>query len=310
MTGVAGLATRRAPVGLVLGALLIVYLVWGSTYLAIRVTVREMPPLVGMGTRYAVAAVLLGTALALRGGLRRLRTTRRELLGCAFLGLMLPVLGNGVVAVAEYRGATSGVAALLVAVTPLMIIVFRALARDMPRPLTLLGVLLGLVGVGYLILAGRGGPDAVPVGATLLVAMAATCWAFGSWIQAYLTLPADAFVMTVHEMWTGGLVLTLSGLLVGERVDPLALSGQTWFAWAYLVVFGSAVAFTAYVWLLAHAPISLVSTYAYVNPVVAVILGTLILDEAITHAVLIGGGAIVVAVAVVISVERRPRSPD
>ncbi len=309
MADVAGLAVRRAPAGLVLAALLIVYVVWGSTYLAIRVTVREMPPLVGMGSRYVVAAVLLGAVLATRGGLRRLGVTRRELLGCAFLGLMLPVLGNGVVAVAEHRGAPSGVAALLVAVTPLMIIVFRSLARDVPRPLTLLGVLLGLAGVGYLILAGRGEPDAVPVGATLLVALAATCWAFGSWMQAFLTLPADAFVMTVHEMWIGGAILVSSGLLLGERMDPFSLSGETWVAWVYLVIFGSAVAFTAYVWLLANAPISLVSTYAYVNPVVAVILGALILDEPITHAVLIGGGAIVVAVAVVISVERKP-APD
>lgn len=304
---VAGLEARRAPAGLVLFALLIVYVVWGSTYLGIRIAVRELPPLVGMGSRYAVAGVLLGAVLALRGGVRRLRVTPRELLGCAFLGLMLPVMGNGVVAVAESRGLPSGMAALLIAVTPLMIIVFRSLARDVPQPLTLLGVLLGLAGVGYLVLAGRHGPDAVPVGATLLAVLAATCWGFGSWTQAYLTLPEDAFVMTVHEMWIGGLIMAVAGLAAGERFDPLTLSGSTWLAWAYLVVFGSMVGFTAYVWLLAHAPISLVSTYAYVNPVVAVFLGAVLLDEPITHAVLVGGGGIVVAVALVITVER-PRS--
>lgn len=307
MAGVTGLTPRRASTGLVLAALLIVYVVWGSTYLGIRVTVREVPALIGMGARYVVAGVLLGTMLTLRGGLRRLRTTRRELLGCALMGLMLPVLGNGVVAVAEERGVPSGIAALLIAVTPLMIVVFRTLSHDVPAPLTLVGVLLGLVGVGYLVLAGRGGPEAVPVGASLIAVVAATCWAFGSWLQAHLTLPRDAFVMTVHEMWIGGLILLLAGGVSGERVDPFALSGQTWLAWGYLVVFGSMIAFTAYVWLLAHAPISLVSTYAYVNPVVAVILGALILNEPITHAVLIGGGGIVVAVALVISTER-PRS--
>jgi drug/metabolite transporter (DMT)-like permease len=110
--------------------------------------------------------------------------------------------------------------------------------------------------------------------------------------------------MTVHEMWTGGLVLLVAGFARGERPDPLHYSAHVWLAWGYLVVFGSMAAFTAYVWLLGNAPISLVATYAYVNPVVAVILGALILDEPITPAILIGGAVIVVAVAIVISVER------
>jgi drug/metabolite transporter (DMT)-like permease len=125
---------------------------------------------------------------------------------------------------------------------------------------------------------------------------------------ARLTLPKDAFVMTVHEMWTGGLILLATGFLRGERPHPADYGGDTWLAWGYLVVFGSMVAFSAYVWLLGNAPISLVATYAYVNPVVAVILGALILDEPITPAILIGGAVIVVAVAIVISVER-VRSP-
>jgi drug/metabolite transporter (DMT)-like permease len=113
--------------------------------------------------------------------------------------------------------------------------------------------------------------------------------------------------MTVHEMWTGGTVLVVLGLLRGERLALSSYDGRTWLAWAYLVVFGSMLAFTAYVWLLAHAPISLVATYAYVNPVVAVLLGAAILGEPVTHAVLIGGAVIVAAVAIVISVERRRR---
>jgi drug/metabolite transporter (DMT)-like permease len=127
-------------------------------------------------------------------------------------------------------------------------------------------------------------------------------------VQPRLPLPADAFVMTVHEMWTGGVMLLLLGLVRGERADITAYDGRTWLAWGYLVVFGSMLAFTAYVWLLSNAPISLVATYAYVNPVVAVLLGALILDEPVTHAVVIGGGIIVAAVAIVISVER-PRKP-
>ncbi|MGO4257632.1 EamA family transporter [Marmoricola sp. RAF53] len=305
-------ATKRvaASAGMVAVALVIVYLVWGSTYLGIRVVVEEAPPLSGMGARYFTAGVLLALVLAFLhrsgGGFRRLLVTRRELLGCATLGLLLPVLGNGLVSVGEDRGAPSGVTALLIAIAPLMIALFRFLSGDRPRAWSLVGVLLGFVGLAYLVLAGRstGGSDRVPLDAALIVLFASTCWAFGSWVQPRLTLPGDAFVMTVHEMWIGGLILLASGFLRGERLDPASYSADTWVAWAYLVVFGSMIAFSAYVWLLGNAPISLVATYAYVNPVVAVVLGALILDEPITHAVLVGGAVIVASVAIVISVER------
>jgi drug/metabolite transporter (DMT)-like permease len=305
------LPPAAAAAGLVIAALLVVYVVWGSTYLAIRVVVEQAPPMLGMGTRYLAAAVLLGALLSLKGGVRRLRVTRRELAGCAFLGLMLPVLGNGMVSVGEDHGAPSGVTALLIAVAPLMITLFRFASGDRPRPWTWVGVLLGFAGLGYLVLADRAGSGSgtgpVPVGAALIVLFASTCWAFGSWSQPRLPLPRDAFAMTVHEMWTGGTMLVVLGLLRGERLSVSSYDGRTWVAWAYLVVFGSMVAFTAYVWLLSHAPISLVATYAYVNPVVAVLLGALILDEPVTGAVLVGGLVIVLAVAIVISVERPRR---
>jgi drug/metabolite transporter (DMT)-like permease len=210
------------------------------------------------------------------------------------------------VSVGEDHGVPSGVTALLIAIAPLMITVFRFASGDRPRAWTWLGVLLGFGGLGYLVLAGRS-TGHVPLGAALIVLFASTCWAFGSWSQPRLPLPRDAFVMTVHEMWTGGTVLVVLGLLRGERLALSSYDGRTWLAWAYLVVFGSMLAFTAYVWLLAHAPISLVATYAYVNPVVAVLLGAAILGEPVTHAVLIGGAVIVAAVAIVISVERRRR---
>ena len=296
-----------AAAGLVLTALLVVYVVWGSTYLAIRVVVEQAPPLLGMGTRYLAAALLLGVILTARGGIRRLRVTRRQLAGCAFLGLMLPVMGNGMVSVGEDHGAPSGVTALLIAVAPLMITLFRAASGDRPRAWTWAGVLLGFVGLGYLVLAGRGAGGPAPVGAALIVLFASTCWAFGSWSQPRLPLPEDAFAMTVHEMWTGATMLLVLGLLRGERLHVASYDGRTWLAWGYLVVFGSMVAFTAYVWLLSHAPISLVATYAYVNPVVAVLLGAALLGEPVTGAVLVGGAVIVLAVAIVISAERPRR---
>jgi drug/metabolite transporter (DMT)-like permease len=306
-------AAPKAPaaVGLIAVALTIVYLVWGSTYLGIRVVVEEAPPFLGMGSRFFAAGVLLAAVLAVRSGVGRLRVTRREFLGCAIVGLLLPVLGNGLVSVGENLGAPSGVTALLIASAPLMIAIFRFSSGDRPRPMSVVGLLLGFVGLTYLVLAGRhtGGDDRVPIGAALLVLFASTCWAFGSWVQPRLTLPRDAFVMTVHEMWTGGAIMLVVGALSGERFDLASYSGKTYVAWGYLVVFGSMVAFSAYVWLLGNAPISLVATYAYVNPVVAVALGALILDEPITSAVLVGGAVIVAAVAIVISVER-VRRPD
>jgi drug/metabolite transporter (DMT)-like permease len=299
---------QKAPaaVGLVAIALLVVYVVWGSTYLGIRVVVEEAPPFLGMGSRFFTAGVLLAVVLAARSGIGRLRVSRRELLGCATVGLLLPVLGNGLVSVGENKGAPSGVTALLIASAPLMIAIFRFSSGDRPKAMSVVGLLLGFVGLSYLVLVGRhaGGDDRVPIGAALIVLFASTCWAFGSWVQPHLTLPEDAFVMTVHEMWTGGLIMLVVGALSGERLDLASYSGDTYLAWGYLVVFGSMVAFSAYVWLLANAPISLVATYAYVNPVVAVALGALILDEPITSAVLVGGAIIVVAVAIVISVER------
>ncbi|MCW2786613.1 MAG: hypothetical protein JWP74_3130 [Marmoricola sp.] len=304
-------SSLRAPAapGLVAVALVIVYLVWGSTYLGIRVVVKEVPPLVGMGSRFLVAAILLALVLGLRNGFRTLLLPRRELLGCAALGMMLPVLGNGLVSVGESRGTPSGVTALLIAIAPLMITLFRYAAGDRPRAGSVTGVGLGFAGLVYLVVAGNhatgSGSGHLPLWPALIVLFASTCWAFGSWVQPRLPLPQDAFVMTVHEMWTGGVVLLVAGTVGGERLHPSSYSPHIWFAWGYLVVFGSMLAFSAYVWLLGNAPISLVATYAYVNPVVAVVLGAVILDEPITAAVVVGGAVIVVAVAIVISSERR-----
>jgi drug/metabolite transporter (DMT)-like permease len=237
-----------------------------------------------------------------------LRVRPRQLAGAALLGLMLPMLGNGLVSVGESRGAPSGVTALLIAIAPLIIVLFRAATGDLPSPLSLIGVLLGFGGLAFLVVAGRGSGGDLPLGPALIILFASTCWAFGSFIQPRLWLPEDVFVTAVYEMVCGGLIMISVGLLAGERFtadyDP-----RTWFAWSYLVVFGSMLAFTSYVWLLHNAPISLVATYAYVNPVVAVFLGWLILDERVTWPILLGGGIVVAAVALVITAERPRTKP-
>jgi drug/metabolite transporter (DMT)-like permease len=294
--------------GLVLAALGVVYVVWGSTYLGIRIMVEEAPPLTSGGVRFFAAGLLLAAVLAARGGLRRLAVTRRQLAGSAFLGLMLPMLGNGLVSVGEDRGAPSGVTAVLIAVAPLWIVLFRTLDGDRPRPLTLLGVLVGFGGLAYLVLAGSGGDSDLPVGPALIILFASTCWAIGSYVQPRLWLPKDVFVTAVYEMICGGLIMVVVGLLAGERLSA-DYSARTWGAFAYLVVFGSLLAFTSYVWLLSNAPISLVATYAYVNPVVAVFLGWVVLSEQVTVPILVGGGVVVGAVAIVITAERPRRTP-
>ena len=296
----------RAKLGLIAAALAIVYVVWGSTYLAIRVVVEEVPPLLGMGSRFLLAGGLLAVVLKLRGV--DLRVSRAELAGAALLGLMLPFLGNGLVAIGEDRGTPSGVAALLVAAVPLFVALYRFLAGDRPRPWSVAGVLLGFAGLAWLVLGGRDQGD-IPLLATGIVLAASGFWAFGSWVQPRLTVPRDPFVLTVHEMWTGGIVMLVAGMLRGESLSPGRYGADTWLAWGYLVVVGSMVAFSAYVWLLANAPIGLVATYAYVNPVVAVFLGWLILAEPVTGAVVVGGLVIVAAVAIVVTVER-PRAED
>ncbi len=296
--------TRAAPAfGIVVLALGIVYVVWGSTYLGIRIVVEQADPLVAMGQRYFVAGILLGAVLTLRSGPRRLRVTRRQLLGCGLLGLLLPLMGNGMVALAESRGATSGYVALLIAVAPLAIVLFRILDRDVPRARTLVGVLTGFGGLALLVALGRGG-NAIPLGPALLALFASVCWAFGSWVQPRLWLPQDAFVITVYEMLLGGVLLLTVGAASGEHLT-VDYSPRTWWALGYLVVFGSVVAFSAYVWLVANAPISLVATYAYVNPVIAVLLGWLVLDEHVGLVTLLGGAVVVGSVALVISSERR-----
>lgn len=291
----------RARLGLVVAAFAIVYVVWGSTYLGIRVVVEEMPPLTGMGSRFLLAGLLLGGLLALRGV--DLRVTRAEFAGAALLGLLLPLLGNGFVAIGENMGAPSGVAALLVAAVPLFVTLYRVITGDWPRLWSVVGVLLGFAGLAWLVLGGRN-EGHVPLAGAAIVLLASSFWAFGSWVQPRLTLPKSPFVLAVHEMWTGGVMMLALGLVRGEHFTPFEYGGRTWLAWGYLVIFGSMLAFSAYVWLLSNVPIGIVATYAYVNPVVAVFLGWLILDEPITSAVVTGGVVIVAAVAIVITVEQ------
>jgi drug/metabolite transporter (DMT)-like permease len=300
---------------MVWSALVIVYLVWGSTYLAIRVVVETTPPLLSMGARFLTAGGILALILAVRHGPARLCVTRRELGAAGLVGILLLLGGNGAVALAE-RTVPSGLAALLIAATPFFLVCLRTGAGDRPRTMTVVGTLVGFLGVGLLLQPGESAGDIrtdIRVWGLLLLVFASFSWAVGSFLSSRLPLPDDPFVATVWEMTLGGIALLLSGMLHGE-LRGFALSqvpGEAWAWLAYLVLFGSLAAFTAYIWLLHHAPISLTATYAYVNPVVAVLLGALVLAEPVTLPILIGGAIVVVGVGLVVSTERpRARSGD
>ena len=302
-----------APAGrsslLVVAALGTVYVVWGSTYLGLWIMVEEMPPLLASGLRALTAAVVLAAVLAMRGGLDRLRLTRAQLAGCALLGLLLPVLGQGLVTIAEDGGAPSGLTALLIAAVPLWVACYRTLAGDRPAGRTVVGVLVGFAGAALLI-AGNGIGGAVPTWTLLTVIAASVAWAFGSWLSPSLQLPRDPFVVVVYEMLVGGAVLTAVGLGRGEHFDPVAYSARSWAAWTFLVLVGSVLAFSAYAWLLQTTAVSVVVTYAYVSPVVAVFLGWLVLSEPVTPETLLGAAIVVSGVALVVGAERpRATSP-
>jgi drug/metabolite transporter (DMT)-like permease len=292
----------------VLVALGTVYVVWGSTYLAIKVTVTSLPPFLAMGTRFLLAGTVLCVALLALRGRTVFRMSGQQLVTAALCGLLLLVGGNGLVAVAE-QDVASGLTALLIAGTPLWVVVLRALSHDRPSVGTVIGLLIGLGGVVVLLLPGfRGATELVPL---LLVLLSSLLWSFGTVLSTRRPMPSDPFVTTVVEMAAGGSAMVVLGSLGGEwgRLDLGAVAPSSWLAFGYLVLVGSVVAYSAYVWLLANAPLSLVTTYAYVNPAVAVLLGALLLREPLTSSVLVGGGVIIAAVALVITTESRSRRP-
>jgi drug/metabolite transporter (DMT)-like permease len=279
-----------------------IYLIWGSTYLAIRLMVETVPPALGAGVRFVVAGGAMLAFLATRGALR---VTGAQLLWCGVVGALLAAGGNGLVTIAE-RDVPSGLAALLIASEPLWIVLLRRTTRDRVAGRTLAGVALGFAGVGILLLPG-GHPDDVPVGMTLLIVVAALSWAVGSFISPRVDLPRDPLTSTAWSLLIGGAILVAGGLLAGEGadVDVGAFSAKSLAALAYLIVVGSIVAFSCYAWLLANAPISQVSTYAYVNPVIAVLLGAVFLSESVAVATVAGMALVVASVAVIVREEAR-----
>ncbi len=286
--------------GVVWAALATIYVVWGSTYLAIRVMVETMPPLLAAGLRFAIAGAAFHAVLAAVGGRRRIRPDRGELAGAALLGLLLPFGGNGLVTVAE-QDVPSGLAALIIGSVPLWVVLLRAATGDRPPRATLAGVAIGFTGLALVVLPGDRPGDA-PLWGVLVCVAAAVSWASGSFYSRRLPQPRDALASTAWQMLFGGGAMVVVGLAVGEagEVHPGAFSADSIAAFVYLTTIGSVLAYSAYTWLLKHAPISTVATYAYVNPVIAILLGWAILSEEITFSVVAGALAVVTSVAAVV----------
>jgi drug/metabolite transporter (DMT)-like permease len=289
-----------APVRHVWIALVIVYVVWGSTYFGIKIAVDTIPPLLAAGSRFLTAALLLGAILAWRG--TSLRITRAELRASAIAGGLLLALGVGLVHVAETR-IDSSVAAMIAGTVPLQIIGWRLLARDDPARATRLSTVGGLVGL-ILVVAPGLGAGSTALGLAIMIS-ASFSWTTGSFLSKRIPLPRDPFVATAWEMALGGAFLMVGALAFGEYgeigSDTFALDSVL--AWIYLVVMGSLVGFSAYAWLLRVAPISLVVTHQYVNPLVAIALGMAFLGERPSPWALAGAALVIGSVYVAIRAE-------
>ena len=298
-------ARPAARIWLALGT---VYILWGSTYLGIKYAIDTIPPILMGSVRFIIAGGVLYLLAIRTGDTRGDRLGSRQWIAALVIGGLMLVGGNGGVILAE-QYAPTGVVALLVATAPLwMAVIDRVVfGRRLPA-LVIVGLVIGFGGVAFLI----GSPGAGHInliGAALALA-APLCWATGSVFTRHVKLPSRPLVAAAMEMLWAGLLFGIASILTGElgRVHWQHVSTTSIVALLYLIVFGSLIGFSAYVWLLRSAPLSLVSTYAYVNPVVAVILGAIFVGEAITARLVIAGGIIIAAVALIVVARSRAAS--
>ena len=289
----------KAPVLHVALALGAVYVIWGSTYLAILFAIETIPPFLMAGTRYLTAGVILYVWARAQGAPRPSLLHWRS---AAIIGAFLLLVGNGGVVWAEQR-IDSGLAALLISTEPLWIVlmVWLQSGRKRPNPKVVAGLVLGFVGL--MMLVKPSGSASIDLLAATVVVLASVSWAWGSLYGQRAPLPTSPLATTGMQMLAGGSFLMIASAATGEpaRFVLSEVSMRSWLSLGYLVVFGAIVAFTAYVWLLRVAPPVLVSTYAYVNPVVAVFLGWAFADEPLTAGTLIAAAVILTGVALITS---------
>lgn len=270
-----------------------VYLIWGSTYLAIRIAIETIPPFLMAAVRFLIAGGALYGWARLRGAPH---PTPTEWRAAVIVGVLLLAGGNGGVVWAE-QIVPSGLTALIVGAEPLWVVILDWLRPGGRRPglITGLGLIVGFLGVTLLIAPGRDGAGVVPLLGAAALTGAIVSWAIGSIYSRTAPAPASPLMGTGTKMLAGGAALAAMSLAAGEpaRFHAAAVSGRSLIALGYLIVFGAIVGFTAYIWLLRNTTLAKASTYAYVNPVVAVLLGWLILSEPLTARVLLATAIIV-----------------
>ena len=301
--GIVEIGPKRSLVLLIV-AFAAIYVLWGSTYLAIKYVIETLPPFISAGARFSLA----GATLFIVGRFSKdyKKPTLRQWRASAVVGTLLFLGGNGGVVIAEHH-ITSGLAALLVATEPFWVVLLSWLWLKGARPdwRVTLGLLIGFVGV-YLLMDGgavRAGSDTNQLFGMILVIAAGLCWATGSIYGVRAPASKSPILASGMQMLVGGSVMLLFGTLMGEWAgfEISVVSRNSWLALAYLLVFGSLIGFTAYSWLLKNARPAMVATYAYVNPVIAVILGWAIAGESFTGRTLLGAGVIVGSVVMITS---------
>lgn len=289
------------------------YIIWGSTYLGILIAIETMPPLLMAGVRFLIAGAMLYGFSRARGATQ---PTRRQWGAAAIVGAALLLGGNGAVAWAE-QSVPTGVVSLVVATVPVWMVLLEWARRGGIRPgaIVFVGLALGLVGIGLLMgpeVFRGGGEGTVPLSGVLVVLCGSLAWASGSIYSRGADLPREPLLTTGMQMLVGGALLVLAGLATGEaaRVDIAAISMRSLAGLVYLILFGSLIGYTSYIWLLRVSTPARVSTYAYVNPVVAVFLGWAFAGEAITARVLVAAAVIVGAVAIIVTGQSRQRRAE
>jgi drug/metabolite transporter (DMT)-like permease len=293
--------STRPATWLIWVALGIVYVIWSTTYLGIRVTNETLPPLIAAGTRFVIAGAVLFAVTTRRSGAEGDPVGRTQWWAAFLVGAGLIAGGNGSVVLAE-RTVPSGTVALIFALVPLWIALWDRLVGHRRLPLRVaVGLVLGFAGAALLVDDARVG--GVPISGLLLAVAASMSWAAGSLAARGARLPHRPLVGNAMVMMAGGALSLVWGLARGELalVDPDRFSTASLLALGYLVVFGSWIAFSAYLWLLRNARTSLVATYAWVTPMLAVYLGHLIADEQLRSRSLVAGAVVLAAVALTVS---------
>ena len=299
-----------APIWL---GMLVLYLVWGSTYLAISIAVETLPPFLMAAVRFSVAGLILLAWSVAREGRGFVAPSRRQVRDSSIVGALLIGGGMGMVAFGE-QTIPSGITALLIATMPVWVAILgRVVLGERLPGVAVAGIVMGFVGVAILVgptaLGGAGALEPIGLAAILFSPIA---WSSGSLFASHRAdLPRQPLVNTGVQMVFGGLVLTGMAAVTGEfgRFDPAAVSVESLLALGYLLVLGSLVAYTVYGWMLRVAPLPLVATYAYVNPIVAVILGSIILSEPVDARTVVAGAVIIAAVAIIVTARSRMASP-